>query len=224
MKRIIGALILGLGGAAILISLGVWQVQRLGWKQGVLAAIEARIHEAPVPLPAAPEAPRDEYLPVTVEGVLAGPTIRVLVGLKELGAGCRVVQRLDSAGRALLVDRGFVPSPRCKESFAGGPLTLTGNLHWPDEQDRFTPAPEADWRAGGLWFARDLPAMAQALGTEPTLIVAATDTGEGIRPIPIGTEGIPNDHLQYAITWFGLAAVWLGMTVLLLRRISRPTA
>ena len=66
--------------------------------------------------------------------------------------------------------------------------------------------------------------MAAALGTEPVLVVAreisgfATDT----TPLPIDTSGIPNDHLQYAITWFALALIWAGMTVTLVLRISRP--
>lgn len=228
MKRVLAVLAFGLGGAAILLWLGLWQVQRLGWKEGVIAGIEARIAEVPQQIPAAPQAPGDEYLAVTAQGTLAGPVIRVLVGLKERGAGCRIVQVLEGAGhtvgRRLLVDRGFVPAENCKDPFRGGMLELTGNLHWPDEQDRFTPPPEPDWREGGFWFARDLPAMAAALGAEPVLIVARSDTGEGIRPIPIGVEGIANDHLQYAVTWFGLALVWLGMTALLLRRISRRTA
>jgi surfeit locus 1 family protein len=65
--------------------------------------------------------------------------------------------------------------------------------------------------------------MAAALGTEPVLIVARTDTGDGITPLPVDTAGIPNNHLNYALTWFCLAAVWLGMTLLLLWRIRRRT-
>ena len=68
------------------------------------------------------------------------------------------------------------------------------------------------------------PAMAATLKAEPVLVVARSDTGDGIEPMPVGTEGIPNDHLQYAITWFSLAAVWLGMTVFLLWRIKRQAS
>ena len=84
----------------------------------------------------------------------------------------------------------------------------------------FTPEPE-----GALWFARDVPAMARALEAEPLLIVAREITpGSAVTPLPVSTEGIPNDHLHYAITWFGLALVWLGMTVFLMWRIKRRTA
>jgi len=63
--------------------------------------------------------------------------------------------------------------------------------------------------------------MAQALGTEATLIVARTPTGDGIAPQPVDTSGIPNDHWGYAITWFLLAFVWAGMTAGLLWRIRQ---
>ena len=67
--------------------------------------------------------------------------------------------------------------------------------------------------------------MAQTLDTEPVLIVArATEPPqEGIRPMPVGAEGIPNNHLGYAVQWFGLSLVWLGMTAYLLWRIRRRT-
>jgi surfeit locus 1 family protein len=99
-------------------------------------------------------------------------------------------------------------------------VTITGTLHWPNESDSFTPAPDT---ARNIWFARDVPAMARALGTGPVMVVARSDTGDGIMPVPVDTAGIPNDHLNYALTWFGLAVVWAGMTGLLLWRIRRRT-
>jgi surfeit locus 1 family protein len=65
--------------------------------------------------------------------------------------------------------------------------------------------------------------MAAALGTEPVLVVARSVEGTAPRAqaMPVDTEGIPNDHLGYAIQWFGLAMVWAGMTVWLLWRIRR---
>ena len=64
--------------------------------------------------------------------------------------------------------------------------------------------------------------MAAALGTEPVLVVAASETGPGVTPLPVDTSGIPNNHLGYAVQWFGLALVWLAMS--LLRRTARRTA
>ena len=96
---------------------------------------------------------------------------------------------------------------------APGPLSVTGNLAWPQEGD-----PDPD-RAGNIWLGRDVPLLSQALGTEPVLLIASTPTGEPT-PMPISIN-IPDNHLQYAITWFGLAVVWTVMTGYLLWRIKR---
>ena len=219
IRRTIAPLLFGLVGAAILIGLGVWQVKRLHWKEAVLAGIETRIAAPPGPLPEAPDPVRDRYRPVTVTGRFTGAQLDVLTSRRQAGAGYRVVAAFETdEGRAILVDRGFVPlAGRDRPRTVVG-ATLAGNLHWPDETDRFTPPPD---QASGLWFARDVAAMAARLGTEPLLVVAATPTGDGITPWPVGTEGIPNDHLGYAVTWFSLAGLWLGMTALLLWRIRR---
>jgi surfeit locus 1 family protein len=119
-----------------------------------------------------------------------------------------------------MVDRGFLPEDRRSAPRDSGAATVVGNLHWPEEVDGFTPPPDA---RTGLWFARDVPAMAQQLSAEPLLIVAREPTGSEIEPMPVDLSGIPNDHLGYAIQWFGLAAVWLGMTAYLLWRIRRRT-
>ena len=68
--------------------------------------------------------------------------------------------------------------------------------------------------AGNTGFARDIPQMAEELGTEPLLIVAreVSPPEQGVTPLPVDTAGIPNDHLEYAITWFSLAAIWAAMT------------
>ena len=102
-----------------------------------------------------------------------------------------------------------------------GSATLTGNLQWPQEVDSFTP--EADTESN-IWFARDVEVMADTLNTEPLLVVVRDGSGPDpkITPLPVDTARIPNDHLQYAITWFSLAAIWLAMTVLFLRRRRAP--
>lgn len=218
-RRMIIPLLFGVVGVAILLSLGIWQVQRLQWKQAVLAEIDARIGAAAVDLPSRPDPVADKFLPVKAEGQLTGEQLDVLVSRKQIGAGYRVIAVLELMdGRRVLLDRGFLV-----EAARGLPrevtaLTVEGNLLWPDEVDGFTPAPDA---SRGIWFARDLPAMAAALNAEPLLIVARTETGDGIEPMPVDSSTIPNDHLNYAITWFLLALVWVGMTVLLLWRMRR---
>ena len=202
MRRTLFLLIIGLGGASILIALGLWQVQRLAWKQAIISDINARIAAAPVDLPQAIDATADAYLPVTVSGLLDDEEIHVLVSKKDVGAGYRIITPLElNDGRA----------------------SVTGNLQWPQETDGFTPAPDL---AENIWFARDVPAMAQKLQTLPILLVArfSTPADNDISPLPVDTSRIPNDHLQYAITWFSLAAIWLGMSLFFLRRRRAPKA
>lgn len=220
MRRMILPTLFGLAGAVALAGLGVWQLQRLAWKEGVLAEIEARVSAKPQALPEIPDPDAHLYLPVRVEGILAAETVRALVGRKRIGAGYRLISTLEVAdGRRVMVDRGFAPAGSNARPVSGA-VAVVGNLHWPQETDRFTPEPD---HAANIWFARDVPALARALDAEPTLVVARTlDPADPmVEPLPIDSSGIPNDHLEYAITWFGLAAVWLGMTGHLLLRLRR---
>lgn len=215
--RFVLPLLFGLLGAAVLVWLGLWQLDRSAEKGAQIAAIEGRIGAPPAALPAAPDPVADRFLPVTAAGRFTGQALRVLVSQRETGAGYRIVEAFETGRRRVMVDRGFLPADR-PWSPAAADATVTGNLHWPDEADAFTPAADGD-----LWFARDVPAMARALGTEPLLIVARSDTGGAIAPLPVDPAAIPNNHLGYAIQWFGMAVVWLGMTVLYLWRIRRRT-
>ena len=221
--RMIFPLLLGALGAAVLVWLGLWQLQRLDWKEGVIAEIEGRIGAAPVAVPDAPEPGRDRYLPVIARGDITGTNLRVLVSTRDQGAGHRIISILVlEDGRRVMVDEGYVRRGGEVHPGPAESVTVTGNLHWPDEVDSWTPEPDM---STGLFFARDVPMMAQALGTEPVLIVARTIEGTAPRAqaMPVTAEGIPNDHLGYAIQWFGLAAVWLGMTGWLLWRIRQRT-
>ena len=217
MNRMLFLILVGLGGAGILLALGTWQVQRLAWKQGVIADIDARIGGAPVALPVQPDPNADAYLPVSVEGTLGADTLRVLVSQKDAGAGYRLISPLTTGTGTILLDRGFVAVNAGEVAVPQQPLQIIGNLQWPDETDAFTPAPDLE---NNIWFARDVDAMAAALGTQPILVVARSLSQDDLRvtPMPVDTSRIPNNHLQYAITWFSLAAVWLAMTFLFLRR------
>lgn len=220
MRGVLFLLIFGLTGLAILVSLGLWQMQRLNWKQGVLADITTRIAALAVPLPASPDPTRDAYLPVTATGTLGDDYLRVLVSRKNIGAGYRIISALDLPGGAVLLDRGFVPADQATpDALArnGDPIAVVGNLQWPQETDSFTPPPDTDTN---IWFARDVPAMAAALGTRQILIVAreASFPDAPVTPMPVDTSAIPNDHLQYALTWFSLALIWAAMTAAFLWR------
>lgn len=218
LSRIVFPLLFGLAGVAILVSLGVWQLQRLSWKQGILSEIETRIAAAPVALPDMPDPERDKFLPVTATGEVTSDEIHVLVSQKQVGAGYRVISAfiLDD-GRRVLLDRGFIKVDQKQAARPTGNATVQGNLHWPNETGSSIPLPDLK---AEIWFARDVPAMAQHLGTDPVLIVARETSFEQdtVSPLPVDGAGIPNDHLQYAITWFSLAAIWLLMTLTFLWR------
>jgi len=218
-RKLFMVIVIGLGGAAVLIALGTWQVQRLAWKEGVLSEIETRIAAAPVALPEAPNPLRDQYLPVVTEGEIDGAPVQVLTSRKTVGAGHRLVVPFVTGDRRVLLDLGFLPQGEAVPELPEGTIEVTGNLHWPDETDSFTPEPDL---ATGLWFARDVPAMAEALGTEPLLVVRREGDIPGLTPWPVDTTGIPNDHLGYAITWYGLAVIWLVMTGFLVYRMRKP--
>jgi surfeit locus 1 family protein len=223
MRRFWFPILLGVVGVAVLCALGAWQLRRLAWKEGVLAEIDARIAAAPVALPAAPDPAADRFLPVTVAGALGGEEALVLTSLADLGPGFRVVSVLTAGDRRVLVDLGYVPEAARDETRVAEAVTVTGNLHWPDEADSWTPAPDLDDR---LWFARDVPAMAAALDAETVLVVARDVAGAdlGTIPVPVTSANVPNDHLGYAVTWFGLAAVWAAMSAVLVRRAAQGAA
>jgi surfeit locus 1 family protein len=220
LRNMIFALVLGLGGAAILIGLGVWQMQRLAWKDAIIENAAWMIAADPVALPATPDPTTDRYRAVTVDGRFTGEEAHVLSSTRESGPGFRVIAAFETGGRRILIDRGFVPETEKHTARPARPATVNGNLAWPDDMTSSTPAYNADRE---IWYGRDLPRISALLGTEPVLIVARNDTGDGILSQPITTAGFRNDHFQYAVTWFLLAAVWLGMTAYLLWRIRART-
>lgn len=220
IKQIITTVLLVLGLASF-VGLGVWQLQRLDWKQGVLAEIEAQIAGEAVPLPAEPDPEADRYQPVEISGAMGEGELHVLVSSRDYGAGFRIIAPFTTGdGRRIMVDRGFVLNEAKDAARTTGEMRLEGNLHWPDERDSYTPEddPEGNW-----WYARDVEKMARALGTDPVLVIARTRTDPQVRPMPVTTEGIPNDHLEYAMTWFLMAVTWVGMTGFALWRIRRRT-
>jgi surfeit locus 1 family protein len=217
MRRYVFPVLMGIVGVAILMSLGFWQLNRMEEKRVYLDEIAARIGNAPIPLPAVPEEGPHKFQAVFAEGRFTGEYLEVLAGQKGASPGVLVIEAFAlPGGRRIMVQRGFI-----EEEARGIPRTpheakVEGNLHWPQDTNRFTPPPD---EKTGLWFARDVPAMAAKLKAESTLIIASQPTGDGIAPMPVDTSGIPNDHWGYAIQWFLLAATWAGMTVFLLWRI-----
>lgn len=220
MRRYLFPLFAGILGCVILISLGMWQLRRMEWKEAMLADITAGIAAAPAALPDSVD-PSMKYMPVQVSGVTTGQEIDMLSGSREQGGGYQVISGFQTDdGRRIMVDRGFVPQEDRHRPRPPVRLEITGNLHWPDEKGSATPEPNLD---ENIWFARDVPAMAGQLDTLPILVVAREVRGDaqGVQPIPVAIEGIPNNHLSYAMQWFMFAAVWAGMTVALIWRIRQ---
>lgn len=217
-RQIIAVLVFGLGGAAILLGLCKWQLDRLDWKLGIIATLEQRLSADPVPLPAAPDEASDEYRRVTVTGHYLPGEAHVLSSAQPWGVGFRIVAAYETTdGRRVLVDRGYVPEAQ-KSAVRDLPqVAVAGALLWPDEVTSSTPEPDL---AKNFWFGRDPARIGAQLGTEPVMIVAESNPGEWPKARPVTVE-VRNDHLEYAITWGSLAAVWLGMTFIVLQRIRR---
>lgn len=217
---------------AILCGLGTWQVYRLNWKRHLIARIDALEHAPARPIDQALAEARTgqdvAYTRVTVScpGLAHAPFVR-LYALKDGQTGERLLSacRLPD-GRSLIVDRGFLPdgaaAPVTYATPSDQPLELTGVLRRPDPASIFTPR----HRPGGRWFARDLPAIAQALSAPPPIayfLAVETRTNPedaALVPAPLPTD-IPNRHLGYVLTWFGLAAALAGVYVNLLRQRLR---
>lgn len=214
-----------IAGLAVLIGLGVWQLERLGWKEGLIATLDRRLSAAPTALPPAAawgrlDAQDDEFRRVTFEATFlldkeapvfsAGSALRPDVS----GPGYWIFTpaRL-SDGRIVMVDRGFVPDgfrdPKSRpQGQVAGPIRILGALRWPEEPGWFAPANDP---AHNLWYRREPAAMAQALGIGPVAPFyvaqeAPVPPGGLPKPGPL-TPNLRNAHLQYALTWFGLAAV-----------------
>ncbi len=220
LRKILFPLILGIAGCGILISLGLWQVDRLAWKQDILASINARLAADPVPLSLDVTEDDDEYTRVTLTGIPTGDELHVLVSGTAAGTGYRVISKVQTGLGAILVDQGLLPLEAKDARPLVTPMQITGTLLWPDDQNSNTPEPDL---AENIWFARNTATMAAALRTQPVMVVATvTDPADPrITPLPVNTADIKNDHFEYAVTWFLLALVWAIMTLFLIRRTTK---
>lgn len=218
MRRFLFPLVFGLAGCAVLIALGLWQLRRLEWKDALIAEIATRMAAAPGPLPQEADPEEDRFRPVVFEGSIAGLPLTVLVSAPVIGPAFRVIAPVRTTDeRRVLVDLGVVPAEAPIPHLPETVLRIEGHLHWPQERDFFTPDPEGD-----LWFVRDVDSMSATVGTERLMVVADAVAPElPVTPWPLEIAGISNDHLEYAITWFGLAVAWAGMAVLMVVRRRR---
>lgn len=223
----IGLTLASLVAFAILIWLGVWQVQRLHWKDDLLADVAAA-RTAPVrPLAEVLAQPRPAWRRVSVEcaGLATAPFIE-LQTIVDGRPGSRLISACPIPGGSILVDRGFIDAERSVRpavALSRAPVQVVGVLREGDAGGAFTPAP-----ASNHFYSRDLPAMATVLRAQnpaPYFIAAENETTPGfavLKPVPIPGD-IPNRHLGYIITWFGLAgALACVYAAMLAKRLRQP--
>ncbi len=228
--RVISTL-LALLGVLILLGLGEWQLQRLTWKEDLLARIAALQNAPSKPLETLLKAGGDlDYVRAsfTCPDLERRPMLR-LFSVREGVAGYRLIAACPVAGggaASILVDRGFVSLEKADAAMTPGraelPEPVTGVLRKGDKPTFVTPANRIETN---LWYSRDVPAMAKKLGASnpaPVFLMleqpAPLAGGPTPAPVPID---IPNRHLEYAITWFGLAVALVGVYVASLFR-KRP--
>jgi len=224
----LGLFVLALLAFVVLIALGTWQIERKAWKEALVASLTERLAAPPRALPPAAdwtklERTRDEYRRVRFTATLDNAHEALVFAAANAfrpdvaGPGYWVFPPARRPDGVVVVNRGFIPDGRRDarsraEGQISQPVEITGALRWPDERHWFTPA---DDRAHNLWFTRDPAAIAAAKGLDPRTDAVAPFYVEQEAPIPPGglpqpgklVVALPDNHLQYAVTWYGLAAV-----------------
>ena len=227
----LGLLLPAIVAFLILIGLSTWQVQRKAWKEGLIAELTERLGVPPTALPSAKDWPSldpasVEYSRVTfsaqfdntAEALVYGAASAFRPDVTGLGYWVFTPARLTD-GSTVIVNRGFIPEskkdPKTREiGQIAGPVTIVGTLRWPEPRHWFTPN---DDPAHNLWLSRDLQSIAAAKGLGPI----APFYVEQESPVPSGgipqpgklVVSLPDNHLQYAITWYGLAAALAGVFI-----------
>ncbi len=199
-------------GLLVLVSLGVWQTKRLSWKEALLENISYNLSVEPSLLPERLKKAEHNYKMVRVEGSLEPRSIFILTPIKGSGAGFRVISPLKlKDGRKILIDRGVIKEEeKARLETPTQHRFVIGYLFWPNETDYFTPEPNIK---RNMWFSRDLEKMANFLETQQILVVSTENRLDPSIKMQDPTKDIPNNHLQYAITWFMMAILWFGMSV-----------
>jgi cytochrome oxidase assembly protein ShyY1 len=211
-----------LAALVVLLGLGTWQLERKAWKETLIATLDRRLNDAPTALPPPsewtamrPENSEFSRVRLRVEFPKAGDALAYTSGsaIRDdvKGAGYFVFSpaRLPN-GQQVVVNRGFVPD-RAYPAVAGA-VDIVGALRWPEAGSAFVSDHDA---AGDVWMVRDPAAMAQRKGwgaVAPFYVEQEAPVPPAGLPHPAPLKvHLRNDHLQYAITWYGLAAVLVVM-------------
>jgi surfeit locus 1 family protein len=221
---------------AILLALGTWQVERLSWKEALLTRITSQLAQPPVPLAdveAAQAAGEPiEYRPVTLNGTFLHDRERHFFATYEGQSGFYIYTPLRlSDNRILFVNRGFVPYDRKepvtrREGQIAGEVTVTGLARARLNGKPSWLVPTND-PAKNIFYWKDLDAMAASAGLSEPVLPFFVDADKTPNPagLPVGGVTIidlPNNHLQYAVTWYGLALALGGVCVAMWLRRNKP--
>jgi surfeit locus 1 family protein len=211
--------------AGVFIALGVWQLQRRAWKQALIAQVEARVHAPPTPLPARGQwraAAEDAYRRVAVEGHFLRDRETLVRATTVLGSGYWVLTPLRTADGTILVNRGFVPPERREAGLhdapGDGPVRVIGLLRQSEPGGGFL---RSNRPADDRWYSRDVAAIAERRGIRdaaPFFLDAEAEPGPPRYPAAgLTVIRFTDNHLAYALTWFGLAALSAAGAVCVLR-------
>jgi surfeit locus 1 family protein len=220
-------------GFVLLLGLGTWQVERLKWKEGLIAERQAWLAAAPVPAPRTLEQARAlAFHPVRVEGRFLNDREMPVATIARNGqAGYDIVTPFLLGGRTvLLVDRGFVP-PELKEpqsraaGLIEGPTEVTGLVRLDSGKPNWFVPDNVPTK--NTWYYMDVGAMGKAAtplaDVLPYYLDADATLNRGGWPQGGQTvTDLPNHHLQYAITWYALAAGLAGVYIAYVRRRKGP--
>jgi surfeit locus 1 family protein len=224
-------LVFGAAAAAVfvaLLGLGTWQVERRAWKRDLIARVEARVDAPAVPAPGPAAWPRvgpdDAYRHVTLAGTFLHDRETPVQAVTERGGGFWVLTPLRRAdGSLVLINRGFVPGDRRDPATraagqVAGETTVTGLLRLTEPGGAFLRSndPRDD-----RWYSRDVAAIAAARRlTDVAPYFVDADAAPVPGGLPVGgltVIAFPNNHLVYAITWYGMALMLAGAVIYLLR-------
>lgn len=196
----------------VMIGLGNWQVQRLGWKLDLIEAVETRAYADEVPAPSGPvTAEADEYTRVDVTGMFDYEQTRRVKAVTDLGLGFWLMTPLEADGRIVWINRGFIP-----QNFDGevlepaGNIRVTGLLRITEPEGTLL---ESNDPAADRWVARDVAVLSELAGVNAEGYFIDADHLTAPGTFPRGGLTIiefRNSHLSYALTWYAMAVLFAG--------------
>ncbi|WP_454886614.1 SURF1 family protein [Sphingomonas oryzagri] len=216
-RRRLGLAALALPIVAGLVWLGIWQVHRLAWKRALIAQVEKKLASAPLDAPGPDRwtalSSGDGYTRIVVRGRYLPALPTFVQAATTLGPGYWVLSPLRSdRGFTMLVNRGFVPQDARSRPLPDptGPVAVTGLLRLDEPHGGFLRANDP---TDDRWYSRDVNAIAAKRGIGPVapyFIDADARTSPGWPRGGLTVIRFPNNHLQYALTWFAMAAFLAG--------------